>query len=150
MTEYKTLIPEISLKFKTGNVKKVKIASSQDAASYLFEMYDLDTIEIIESAIVIFFNRANISIGWMKISQGGITETVVDVKLILSVALKCGASGIILSHNHPSGNNIPSQADKNLTNKLKEGCRILDINLLDHIVITPDKSYFSFADEELI
>lgn len=149
MTEYKSTIPEITLKYKSGNTKKIKVTSSKDAADYMRELYDMDTIEITESAIVLFLNRANNSIGWFKVSQGGITGTVVDIKLILVTALKCGASAIILSHNHPSGQLMPSDADVKLTRRLNEACKMLDISLLDHIIIT-DKGHTSLADEGLL
>lgn len=150
MTEYKTNIPEITLKYKTGDIKKVKISSASDGADYLKLMYDQDTIEISESAIVVYFNQALNSIGWFRVSQGGMTGTVIDVRLVLATALKCGAAGIMMSHNHPSGNTEPSESDKNLTQKLKEAGKIMDIRLIDHIILTANGSYFSFADEGLL
>ena len=80
------------------------------------------------------------------LSQGGIAGTVVDLKLLFSVALKCVASGIIIFHNHPSGTTIPSTSDIKLTNKIKQAGEMLDIKLLDHIILTK-KGYYSFADE---
>ena len=76
-------------------------------------------------------------------------ETVMDVKIILQTALKVHASGIILSHNHPSGNLHPSEPDKQITSKIKEACKVLDLHLLDHIILT-EESYYSFTDEGLI
>lgn len=149
MKEYKSTIPEITLKYKSGDTKKVKVNSSKDAADYMRELYDIDTIEITESAIVLFLNRANNSIGWYKVSQGGINGTVIDIKLIIATALKCASSGIILSHNHPSGTLIPSEEDKKLTKKLNEACKILDIFLLDHVIIT-ESGHYSFADDGLL
>ena len=120
------------------------------AAYQLFkQMYDSDTIEFTESSIMILLNRANKSIRWYKISQGGITGTVIDIRVVLGVALKSGATGIIISHNHPSGNLMPSEADKTLTRKLNDACVICDINLIDHLIIT-DNKYYSFKDEGLL
>jgi DNA repair protein RadC len=149
MKQYKGSIPEITLKFKTGETKKVRISSSRDAFTFLKELYDQDTIELNETCIALFLNRANNTIGWFKVSQGGISATVVDNKLIVATALKCAASAIILSHNHPSGNAQPGEIDKASTNMLKEACSLFDITLLDHIICTSTE-YFSFADEGLI
>ena len=97
----------------------------------------------------VFLNRTNKALGVSFISKGGMAETVMDVKIILQTALKTHASGIILSHNHPSGNLHPSEADKRITSKIKEACKLLDLNLLDHIIIT-EEHYYIFADEGLI
>jgi DNA repair protein RadC len=88
-------------------------------------------------------------LGISEISTGGFAGTVADPKVIFSIALKACASSIILSHNHPSGNLKPSQADLNLTRKIKSGGELLDIAVLDHIILTSD-SYFSFADEGIL
>ena len=77
----------------------------------------------------------------------GITGTVADPKLILGLALKSAATGIILAHNHPSGNLQPSIQDKDITKKIQEACKLLDITLLDHLIVVPEDAYFSFADE---
>lgn len=94
----------------------------------------------------VYLNRSNKIIEKVKISQGGICGTVTDVRLILKKSIELLASGIILCHNHPSGNINPSDADDKLTRKIKEGAMLLDINVLDHIIIAGNK-YFSFADE---
>jgi DNA repair protein RadC len=88
-------------------------------------------------------------IGSYQLSKGGITGTIADVRLILSVALKTLASGLILAHNHPSGNLKPSEADVSLTNKIKEAAKLMDIQVLDHIILS-DCGYFSFADEKIL
>jgi DNA repair protein RadC len=81
-------------------------------------------------------------------STGGLTGTVADIRLILGIALKACACNIIISHNHPSGNLKPSMADKEITTRLKEAGKLMDISLLDHIIISPSEGqYFSFADE---
>jgi DNA repair protein RadC len=149
MKTYKSNLPEITLKLKKGETLNAKIKNSSDTAEIFREVWDKDSIEIYESMIVLFLNRANNTIGWFKVSQGGLSGTVVDNRLILSTALKCLASGIIIAHNHPSGNVEPSQADISVTKKLKDGCTILEINLLDHLIISNDK-YFSMADEGVI
>ena len=87
-----------------------------------------------------FLNRANKALGVSLISKGGMAETVMDVKIMLQTALKVHASGIVLSHNHPSGNLRPSEPDKKITTKINEACKVLDLHLLDHIILTDRKS----------
>lgn len=146
MKTYSSKMPEIELKYKKGEVLKCKIQTSKDAYDVLMKFYDEDVFELTESVIVIYLNSANNTIGWMKHSSGGMTQTVVDPKLIVGTALKCGATGIILSHNHPSGQRIPSQQDKEITKRLKEGCKFLGLTLMDHIIVT-ENGYYSFGDE---
>lgn len=94
---------------------------------------------------VLFLNRSNKVINRMKLSQGGVSGTVTDVRLIMKKAVEYLASGIIVCHNHPSGNLNPSESDTNITRKIKDSGNIMDIQLLDHLIIT-DKDYYSFAD----
>jgi DNA repair protein RadC len=120
-----------------------KIGSSLDAYNVLRpHMTDLAH----EEFWVILLNRANFVIRCVQVSIGGISGTVADPKMIFKYALQYGASGIVLAHNHPSGNLTPSTADKDLTTKMKKGGLILEIPVLDHLIFT-DKTYYSFADE---
>lgn len=146
MKTYKGTLPEIELKYKKGDTLRCKITSSKDAAELFMKFYDEDVFELTESVIVIYLNTANNTIGWMKHSSGGTDQTVIDPKLIVGAALKMGASGIIISHNHPSGNRLPSSHDRDVTKKIKQGCSYFGILLLDHIIVTTD-SYYSFGDE---
>ncbi|WP_431136998.1 RadC family protein [Psychroserpens mesophilus] len=98
---------------------------------------------------IIYLNNSNKVIQKNQLSKGGITGTLVDIRLALKTALEVGAVGLILVHNHPSGTLKPSEADKNLTQKLKVAAQSLDIKILDHLIIT-ENSYFSFADESLM
>jgi DNA repair protein RadC len=98
---------------------------------------------------VLLLNRANRVIGREQISSGGTAGTVVDSKIVFRKALECRASSLVLSHNHPSGQLHPSQADIELTRKLKEGGALLDIGILDHLILG-DRSYYSFADEGML
>ncbi|WP_242202432.1 RadC family protein [Aestuariivivens insulae] len=98
---------------------------------------------------IIYLNNSNKVIHKNQLSKGGITGTLVDVRLVLKNALEVGATGLILVHNHPSGTLKPSLADKKITQKLKLAAQSLDINVLDHLIIT-EKAYFSFADENLL
>lgn len=97
----------------------------------------------------LFLNNSNKVIAKYQLSKGGLTSTIVDVRLLYKKALEQGSVGIIVSHNHPSGKLFPSNADKVLTQKIKEAGKTLDIKLLDHIIIT-EKAYFSFADERIL
>ena len=94
-------------------------------------------------------NRANRVLGRYKVSQGGLSGTVIDTRIILKKALDVLASSMVVCHNHPSGNNQPSDADVSITEKLKKAADMLEIKLLDHVIIA-GKSYFSFADEGLV
>jgi DNA repair protein RadC len=98
---------------------------------------------------IIYVNNSNKVIQKQLLSKGGITGTLVDVRLVLKNALEVGATGLILAHNHPSGTLKPSESDKQLTKKLKTASESLDIKVLDHLIVT-EKAYFSFADENLL
>jgi len=150
MKTYKKDLPELTIKFKKGEHKSVKIKSSQDAADVFKNYFDADTIDYEESVVAIYLNNAGNTVGWFKVSSGGINSCLVDVRKIMVVALQIGASSLILSHNHPSGQLIPSNADKAITKKIKEAGKFLDVTLLDHIIITSENGYFSFADKGLI
>jgi DNA repair protein RadC len=98
---------------------------------------------------ILFLNRSNKVINRMKLSQGGISGTVTDVRMVMKKAIEYLASGIIVCHNHPSGNLNPSESDSRITQKIKEAGNIMDIQLLDHLIIS-DKDYYSFADNGLL
>lgn len=126
--------------------EKPKIVSSQDAYDLLKSvMLDLHH----EEFWVIMLNRANRVIRMKRVSSGGISGTVADVKIIFKEAIDQLASALILSHNHPSGNRNPSEQDIRLTRKMKESGQLLDIPVLDHIIFAEDK-YYSFADEAML
>jgi len=105
-----------------------------------------DRLEHIEEFVVICLNRANRMLGWAKISSGGLSGTVADPKVIFQIALKSNASSIILAHNHPSGSLQSSEMDIRLTRKNKEAGLMLDLQALDHIILTTE-GYYSFAEE---
>ena len=144
-------VAEIQLIYKS-NVKpseRPKISSSRDARDVLMGMWDDTKLELMEQFKVMLTNRANKVLGIFELSTGGVSGTVADPKLIFAAAIKGAACGIIMAHNHPSGNLQPSQADIDLTRKIKEGGKLLEIQLLDHIILTSE-GYYSFADEGLI
>jgi DNA repair protein RadC len=137
-----------SLKKLHSDFPQKKITSSKEAADFIRQFYS-DDIEIYESFFILLLNRANKTIGYAKISQGGITGTVVDVKIIAKYIVESLAAKIIIVHNHPSGQLFPSETDKIITNNIKDVCKLLDTSLVDHCILTPD-SYYSFADNGLI
>jgi len=121
-----------------------KITSSKNASNFIKQFYG-DDIDIFESCFILLLNNSNNTIGYAKISQGGITGTVVDIRLIAKYAVESLATGVILAHNHPSGTLLPSQADINITDKTKKALETLDIKLLDHLILTND-DYYSLSD----
>lgn len=141
---------EISYKNNLKNKPKLKIQSSRDANKIIYDFWDKDHIELHESFKVVYLNNNNVVKGICTMSIGGITATVVDIRLIFATALKTLSTAIILTHNHPSGVVVPSDADKQLTKKIVKTGKLLDVKVLDHIIVTPHQSYFSFADEGLI
>ncbi len=127
-------------------LERKKISGSKDAYLVLSELLsDLDH----EQFWIIYLNRGGYLLKRVRISEGGIAGTVVDPKIIFMHALELKASTIILAHNHPSGNLQPSQADIQITKKVQEGGKMLDIFVADHIIIA-NSSFYSFADEGLL
>jgi DNA repair protein RadC len=124
----------------------VQIRSSKDVSD-IFQPLLADLPH--EEFWILFLNRSNRIINRMKLSQGGISGTVTDVRMVMKKAIEYLSSGIIVCHNHPSGNLNPSESDTNITRKIKEAGNLMDIQLLDHLIIT-EKDYFSFADNGLI
>lgn len=144
-------VSEISVsykpKFKAS--ERPKVTASQQVYDIFSSNRDKDILELKEQFKIMLLNRANRVIGIYEVSNGGMSGTIADPKLIFSTALKACASSIILSHNHPSGNLKPSDADRRLTQKIKAGGELLDLTVLDHVIITAE-GYFSFADEGLL
>lgn len=149
-TDFKAAEVKLIYKNKVKASERLEIYSSTDVYKLLINnFYDKDTIEYKESFKVILVNQANKVLGVTTISEGGISETIADIRIILQAAILSNASGIILSHNHPSGNLTPSEEDKRLTQRLNEAAIIMRIKLLDHLIITSE-GYLSFVDEGLI
>ncbi|WP_365788797.1 JAB domain-containing protein, partial [Flavobacterium sp.] len=131
------------------NPIKIKITSSQIIYDLIISQWNSDIIEYQEEVKVIYLNKANIVLGIYDLSKGGISGSIVDIRVILGIALKCNSTSVILAHNHPSGNLKPSNADKIVTKNLKDACNLLDISLLDHLIVTKN-NYFSFSDEGIL
>ena len=122
-------------------ISRFKISSSKDVFDLMKPL--LEDLSV-EQFWVVYLNNSNKVLVQQKISQGGITATIVDIRLILKRALELNATALVLCHNHPSGNLNPSEADFTLTDKVKLAAKLMDIQVLDHIIVT-DQSYFSFA-----
>lgn len=126
--------------------EKPKIVSSQS-------VYDLMQPLIgelnHEEFWILYLNGANRLEARVQLSKGGMTATLVDVRLVFKLAMQHGATSVILCHNHPSGNLTPSESDKNLTRKIIQGGKLLDIKVIDHVIVT-DQGHFSFVDADLI
>ena len=143
------VLNEIKVRYRRRKIKNldVVIKNSNDVVKVLKHLYDREGIHFQEEFIAIFLNNANEVIGYQKLSRGGMNATIVDLRILFSLALKTLSSAIIISHNHPSGNLKPSHHDFKLTEKIRDAGLILDVKLLDHIIVSPTFAYFSFLDE---
>ncbi len=149
--QFQTEVTEIKMVYhnRIKAAERPQIKSSLDAYNILAHNWN-EQIGLIEEFYILLLDRSNRVMGRHLVSMGGLSGTVVDPKIIYACALKCRASSIILAHNHPSANLRPSQADKDITVKLKKGGELLDIAVLDHLILSPEGGYFSFADEGLM
>lgn len=142
---------EIDLVYRTSikSSQRPQVGSSAAAYEILLAGWDPNKIEFVEQFKVLLLNRSNRVLGQYELSTGGTSGTVVDIRLVFAAALKANASGIILAHNHPSGNLAASQPDRDITSKFREAGRILEIPVLDHLIVTSE-GYYSFADKGLL
>lgn len=127
---------------------KLKIKHSSEAAEFIRQFYG-DDLEIFESFFILLLDKGNNTIGYAKISQGGICSTTIDKKILCKYVVDSLASGVILAHNHPSGTLTPSEPDQRLTRELNECIKLFDSVILDHVILTAD-NYFSFSDSGYI
>ena len=133
MKTFKSNLREVSAVYKKNNsVQNIKVSSAQEVNDFIRTIYPVG-INIREAILVVFLNNSNRTLGYSIASIGGITGTVVDVRLILRDALLTGSTSVVLVHNHPSGNLKPSQADISITEKVKKASKLMDIRLLDHL-----------------
>lgn len=139
-------VSEIEISYRPAIGSKPEVTSSSDAYLILKEYYPEKQIALKEYFVVMYLNQANRVIGVQKLSIGGLTSAIADVRLMFGTALKILATGLVISHNHPSGNTRPSLQDRNLTKQVKEAGKLLDVKLLDHLILTPDDQYLSMAD----
>ena len=144
------MVPKIKIKVTIEPGELVQVIKSEQCYDIFRKIIYADSFAWYESFIMLCLNRSNKVIGYYKVSQGGVTGTVVDPKVIYTIALNCpGTTSIILCHNHPSGNTKPSESDIKITSKIVEAGRFLEIAVMDHLIISEDH-YFSFADNGMI
>lgn len=136
---------EISYKNKIPYNQRQRISNSQNAYEILTQLFPENTIDYRETFIVLYLNKAHQILGYSTISQGGTSNTTVDIKMVIQTALLANASCIMLAHNHPSGNVQPSSDDNRITNRIIEAAKLFDITVLDHLIIT-NENYYSFTD----
>jgi len=136
-------VSEIKLSYqnRVPAKKRIQILNAQDAFDVFWSAWDKKVIEHIEEMKMLLLDRSNRALGIVSISKGGTIGTIIDIKLIMQYALKSNAHGIILAHNHPSGNLKPSDADNKITERIEKACKTLEIQLLDHLVISPGKEF---------
>ena len=140
-------IREVQVSYQPSKTSLYQIQNADCAFQYVKEAYSKDTIGLYEEFMVLLLNRANQVMGCLKLSKGGLTGTVVDLRILFGTALKAMSSSIIIAHNHPSNNLTPSKEDHELTKKIKGAGELLDINLLDHLILGTSNNYVSFANE---
>ena len=144
---------EVTLNYKYHNPSikdRPLITNASDAVEVIKLVIDMQRIALQEQFIVIYLNQANKVIGTMNVFSGSIKSTVIDIKLILASGILLMSSGVIVAHNHPSGNLKPSREDLALTKRLFTALQYMEMKLVDHFIITPDDDYLSFANEGLL
>ncbi len=145
-------VNEIKISYMESVIPSLRkeISSSKDAFELLYGNWNKNTIGLHETFKVVLLNNSNKVKGIYQLSQGSITGTMVDLRILFAVIIKSLSVGIILTHNHPSGKLKPSETDKQLTEKIKKAATFFDIKVLDHLIIAPDGTYYSFADNNLL
>lgn len=139
-------VAEVTLQYKPTCKKQGKVISSDEAYNIFLPTFREGTMEYREYAKVLYLNQASEVIAYNTVSEGGLTETAVDVRIILQGALLTNATQIILAHNHPSGNLKPSSQDDTLTRNVKKACEVMRVHFTDHLILSTD-GYYSYRDE---
>lgn len=142
------VIAEIQVSYSTNSRIRQQITTSYSAYEVLKSNWYSGRMELQEEFKVLLLNRANHVLGIYNLSKGGVSSTIVDLKLLFGVVLKTNASNIVICHNHPSGKLAPSDADIEITNKIKDACKLLDVHFFDHIIIS-HLGYYSFAENKV-
>jgi DNA repair protein RadC len=138
---------EVSYKYKSSLNQRPKLSSPNEVFDFAKYLFHEERLGLQEQFIVIYLNKSNRVIGSCNLFTGSISACVVDMKLILAIGLKLMANGVILLHNHPSGNIKPSQQDLSLTTKIKNALELLDMTLIDHLIVSPDQRFTAFTQE---
>lgn len=144
-------VSEVELTYKPNYkpADRPQISTAKKAHEIFIAHWSLGKIEFLEEFKIFLLNRRNRVLGIVDISMGGVSGTLADPRVIFAIALKSGASGIIQCHNHQSGELQPGKTDVDLTRKLQQGGRLLDIEILDHLIVSKE-GFYSFADEGMM
>ncbi|MFS4494700.1 JAB domain-containing protein [Maribacter sp. 2308TA10-17] len=145
-------VKEIKISYceRLGTIESESIQMSEPVAKLLYENWNKDTIGLHETFKVLLLNNANKVKGVYQASSGGLTGTLVDIRILFAVILKSLSTTIILAHNHPAGTLSPSEADIQITKRIQKAAALFDIRVLDHLIISPTGDYFSFMDNNII
>ncbi len=148
----KNEVNEIKISYceKLGIIESEPLNAPHMVAELLYQNWDKDTIGLHETFKVLLFNQGNRVKGVYQASTGGLTGTLVDLRLLFAVVLKSVSTAIVIAHNHPSGTNRASDADKKLTRRIKKAAELFDITVLDHLIILPNGGYFSFSENGIL
>jgi len=141
-------VAEIEITYKPIITDHTIISSSSQAYELIKTLWDKEKINLQEQFAALFFNQSKKTIGWKVLSTGNMTKCIVDIKLLVSLALHCMCTHVMIVHNHPSGNLKVSQPDENITQTVKHALKLIDVLLMDHLIIV-ENGYFSFNDEGL-
>ena len=141
---------DVIYRYKKSLKNRPTVKSADDAMTIFRNLFPEGTLGLQEQFAVLYLNRSNLVIGSAILFKGGVSNTTVDMRIVVGSAVKVLSSGVIVAHNHPSGNLTPSKDDIELTKRLKECLRLMNITLLDHLIITPDFSHRSLAEQGLI
>ena len=145
---YKAAEVKLTYITKVKASHRVHIQNSEDAACLFFMVWDWSTIEHIEEVKMIMLNRANRVLGVAHLTKGGLNGSIIDTRVILQYAIKANASAVILAHNHPSGNLGASEADIRITNNVKEALKLVEIQLLDHLILTYEEKFATIETDD--
>ena len=139
-------VGEVKLSYHKKSMETRYVRTAEEAYTILRPTFSDEDIEYRESFKVLLLNQNYKVLGWTTISNGGITETPADIRMILQSALLCNATCIMICHNHPSGSLVPSRDDDRLTEKIRKACEVMRIYLVDHLILT-DNSYYSYREK---
>jgi DNA repair protein RadC len=142
-------VAEIEISYKPTITDHTVITSSYQAYELINSLWNKETINLQEQFAALFFNQSKKMIGWRVISTGTMTKCIVDIKLLVSLALHCMATHVVIVHNHPSGNLKTSDSDETITKTIKDALKLIDVQLQDHFIIS-ENGYYSFSDEGLL
>ena len=138
---YKAAEVKLTYETRVKASERYRIKTAEDAAELFFRVWDRSTIEHVEEVKMILLNRANRVLGVAHLTKGGLNGSIIDTRVILQYAIKANASSVILAHNHPSGNLNASDADVNITKRVKDALELMEIKLLDHLILNKDQDF---------